>query len=85
MGTLGAYLASRRGYIARRVLCICIFLRMLLFLFLPLFVYVTSVSVLPSVDFLVKWAHKGLTTRTVVIAPRGIIEETLMYIANYQK
>lgn len=46
----------------------------------------TPVSVLPSVGFLVKRAHKCLTDRAAVFtAPRGIIEETLMYIANYQK
>lgn len=79
-------LACCRGYIVRPALCfyVCIFLRM----FLPMCAYVcvTSVSVLPSVGSLVKRARKCLTDRAVVtIAPRDIIEETLMYIANYQK
>jgi len=76
--------------LGQRVFCICIFL---LDVSLCVCVYVcvyascvTSVSVLPSVGFLVKRAHKCLTDRAVVIiTPRDIIEETLMYIANYQK
>lgn len=76
--------------LGRCVFCICISLRIGFFsacmYVCIVWVCKTPVSVLPSVGFLVKRAHKCLTDRAAVsIAPRGIIEETLMYIANYQK
>lgn len=84
VGRLPSHVVADIYRLASSVFCICIFLRM--FLSVCAYVCVTSVSVLPSVGSLVKRARKCLTDcAAVTIAPRSIIEETLMYIANYQK
>lgn len=73
--------------LGQRIFCIYISADVSLSVCVCVCTYVCNIgSVLPSVGFLVKRAHKCLTSRAMVtIAPRGIIEETLMYIANYQK